>query len=58
MTTLRRGDHIYISRWLGLYEHHGIYCGDGAVIHHTSGGGGPKGKVKRMSLEFRPFPRI
>ncbi|KAG8487083.1 hypothetical protein CXB51_020623 [Gossypium anomalum] len=27
------GDHIYCERKGGLYDHHGIYVGDGMVIH-------------------------
>ncbi|KAG4135713.1 hypothetical protein ERO13_D08G233650v2 [Gossypium hirsutum] len=27
------GDHIYCERKGGLYDHHGIYMGDGMVIH-------------------------
>ncbi|KAB2018831.1 hypothetical protein E1A91_1Z001400v1 [Gossypium mustelinum] len=27
------GDHIYCQRKGGLYDHHGIYVGDGMVIH-------------------------
>ena len=27
------GDHIYVKRL--LYSHHGIYAGDGSVIHYT-----------------------
>jgi hypothetical protein len=29
------GDHIYVKRRRGLYVHHGIYMGDGKVIHFT-----------------------
>jgi hypothetical protein len=29
------GDHIYASRFGGLYSHHGIDCGDGWVIHYN-----------------------
>ena len=30
---LNRGDHIYVRRL--LYSHHGIYAGDGNVIHYS-----------------------
>jgi hypothetical protein len=30
---LNLGDHIYVKR--KLYSHHGIYAGDGNVIHYT-----------------------
>jgi hypothetical protein len=30
---LIRGDHIYVRRKGLLYSHHGIYAGDGTVIH-------------------------
>jgi hypothetical protein len=36
---MARGDQIYVMRDLvglpGLYQHHGIDCGDGAVIHYS-----------------------
>ena len=40
---LKRGDHIYAN--YGGYTHHGIYCGDGKVIHY-----GAKGKIREVSL--------
>lgn len=47
-----RGDHIYVrrSRRGRRYSHHGIYCGDGTVIHFV----GPRrgeSRVQRTSLE-------
>ncbi|GAV74188.1 LRAT domain-containing protein [Cephalotus follicularis] len=33
---LKPGDHIFAWRVLGLYSHHGIYVGDGQVIHFTT----------------------
>ncbi|KAF5960830.1 hypothetical protein HYC85_002039 [Camellia sinensis] len=36
---LKPGDHIYTWRNAYLYSHHGIYCGDGKVIHFTRGAG-------------------
>ncbi|XP_030472220.1 protein LEAD-SENSITIVE 1-like [Syzygium oleosum] len=32
---LKPGDHIYRYGLYGLYSHHGIYIGDGYVIHYT-----------------------
>ncbi|KAI6692654.1 hypothetical protein NL676_020364 [Syzygium grande] len=32
---LKLGDHIYRYGFYGLYSHHGIYIGDGYVIHFT-----------------------
>ncbi|KNA08834.1 hypothetical protein SOVF_159220 [Spinacia oleracea] len=37
--TLKQGDHIYSWRNAYLYSHHGIYAGDGKVIHFTRGPG-------------------
>ncbi|WP_088891507.1 lecithin retinol acyltransferase family protein [Leptolyngbya ohadii] len=38
---MTRGDQIYVMRPLmsveGVYEHHGIDCGDGTVIHYHKG---------------------
>uniref|UniRef100_A0A1J3H9Q5 LRAT domain-containing protein n=1 Tax=Noccaea caerulescens TaxID=107243 RepID=A0A1J3H9Q5_NOCCA len=36
---LKPGDHIYSWRNAYIYAHHGIYTGDGKVIHFTRGGG-------------------
>ncbi len=48
---MNRGDHIYVRR-RARYSHHGIYCGDGTVIHYV-GGRGTLRRVERTSLE--PF---
>lgn len=32
---MARGDHVYALRMRGLYSHHAIDCGDGAVIHYA-----------------------
>ncbi|KAF5457014.1 hypothetical protein F2P56_021152 [Juglans regia] len=37
---LKPGDHIYSWRHAYIYAHHGIYVGEGNVIHFTSGPGG------------------
>lgn len=48
-----RGDQVYVMRPLmgmdGVYEHHGIDCGDGTVIHYYKGGQEPT--VTRTSYE-------
>ncbi|XP_020234112.1 uncharacterized protein LOC109814159 [Cajanus cajan] len=36
---LKPGDHIYSWRQAYIYAHHGIYVGDGMVIHFTRGAG-------------------
>ncbi|XP_015879607.1 protein LEAD-SENSITIVE 1-like [Ziziphus jujuba] len=36
---LKPGDHIYSWRQAYIYAHHGIYVGDGKVIHFTRGAG-------------------
>ncbi|BFM39274.1 lecithin retinol acyltransferase family protein [Synechocystis sp. LKSZ1] len=45
------GDQIYVLReWLtldGLYEHHGIDCGDGSVIHYRK----PSERIERTSWQ-------
>ncbi len=50
---MARGDQIYVMRPLmnieGGYEHHGIDCGDGTVIHYYKGG--QVATVARTSLE-------
>jgi hypothetical protein len=42
---MARGDQIYVMRPLmgmdGVYEHHGIDCGDGTVIHYSKRGEDP-----------------
>ncbi|KAJ0929293.1 putative LRAT-like domain, papain-like cysteine peptidase superfamily [Helianthus annuus] len=30
---LKKGDHVYVWRMVLLYNHHGIYIGDGKIIH-------------------------
>lgn len=48
---MARGDQIYVYRELfkldGLYQHHGIDCGNGTVIHYRK----PSEVVERTSLE-------
>ncbi|KAJ7964373.1 NC domain-containing family protein [Quillaja saponaria] len=36
---LKPGDHIYSWRHAYIYAHHGIYVGDGKVVHFTRGAG-------------------
>lgn len=33
---MERGDHLYYYRAGVTYSHHGIYCGDGSVVHYES----------------------
>lgn len=50
---MARGDQIYVMRPLmnmdGVYEHHGIDCGDGTVVHYYKGGEVPT--VARTSFD-------
>jgi hypothetical protein len=50
---MARGDQIYVMRPLlgisGVYEHHGIDCGDGTVIHYSKTD--PVATVRRTSLD-------
>lgn len=50
---MARGDQIYVMRPLinmeGAYEHHGIDCGDGTVIHYYKGG--EEAVIARTSFE-------
>lgn len=47
---MAQGDQIYVYRELfnlqGLYEHHGIDCGDGSVIHYRK----PSEVIERTSI--------
>lgn len=36
---LSPGDHICVRRARGLYAHHGVYVGEGSVIHYTDAAG-------------------
>lgn len=49
---MARGDQIYVMRPLlglsGVYEHHGIDCGDGTVIHYSKAE--PLATVRRSSM--------
>jgi Lecithin retinol acyltransferase/PspA/IM30 family len=48
---MAQGDQIYVYRELfnlqGIYEHHGIDCGDGSVIHYRK----PSEIIEKTSLE-------
>jgi hypothetical protein len=48
---MARGDHIYVNRVGGVYNHHGIDCGDGSVIHYTSKTWRHLRRIERTSLE-------
>ncbi len=50
---MARGDQVYSMRELmgfsGAYEHHGIDCGDGSIIHYRKTG---TATIARTSLDF------
>lgn len=48
---MARGDHIYVNRVGGVYNHHGVDCGDGSVIHYTSKTWQQARRIERTSLE-------
>ncbi|KAI3493459.1 hypothetical protein L1887_41851 [Cichorium endivia] len=53
---IKAGDHVYTYRAMNAYAHHGIYVGDGNVIHYTSHKGNkssntPKSEVIITSLD-------
>ncbi|XP_072965319.1 protein LEAD-SENSITIVE 1-like [Typha angustifolia] len=47
---LKAGDHIYSWRTAYVYAHHGIYVGDGKVIHFTRGRGQEVGTGTALDL--------
>ncbi|KAI4299695.1 hypothetical protein L6164_033129 [Bauhinia variegata] len=47
---LKPGDHIYSWRQAYIYAHHGIYIGDGMVIHFTRGAGQETGTGTVLDL--------
>ena len=49
---MARGDHIYVNRFNGVYNHHGIDCGDGSVIHYSSPRWRDRRQIERTSLEL------
>jgi hypothetical protein len=64
---MARGDQIYVMRPLvgveGVYEHHGIDCGDGSVIHYRKVG---EARISRTSIAefamgqpiYRKYPGV
>lgn len=49
LNTIERGTHLKVTR--GLYTHHGIYVGNGQVVHYSGLANGlNKGKVELTSL--------
>ena len=48
---MARGDHIYVNRVGGVYNHHGIDCGDGSVIHYTSKTWQELRRIERTPIE-------
>ncbi|KAL3729187.1 hypothetical protein ACJRO7_026305 [Eucalyptus globulus] len=58
---LKPGDHIYSWRHFYLYSHHGIYVGEGKVIHFTQGAGHEIGRgtvLDRIISSSCPTPPI
>ncbi|KAK3200251.1 hypothetical protein Dsin_023666 [Dipteronia sinensis] len=56
---LKPGDHIYCWRLAFTYAHHGIYVGDGKVIHFTQGPAGQENcKVFISSSSSLSNPKI
>jgi hypothetical protein len=47
---MARGDHIYVNRFNGVYNHHGIDCGDGSAIHYTSKKWQRRRRIERTAL--------
>jgi len=50
---MARGDHIFVNRFNGIYNHHGIDCGDDTVIHYTS-----FRVMERRRIERTPLARF
>jgi hypothetical protein len=48
---MARGDHVYVNRIGALYNHHGIDCGDGTVVHYTSRHWRQQRRIARTELE-------
>jgi Lecithin retinol acyltransferase len=48
--SMSKGDQLFVHRELinlqGMYEHHGIDCGDGTVIHYRK----PSETIERTSI--------
>ncbi|MEO1123011.1 MAG: lecithin retinol acyltransferase family protein [Cyanobacteria bacterium J06639_16] len=67
---MARGDQIYVMRQLiglpGAYEHHGIDCGDGSVIHYRKVGEAEISRTSRAAFaqgqgirkQFQPLSLI
>lgn len=52
MKNLRTGSHIKASRLLGAYTHHGIYIGEGKVIHYAGlSNGCTKGAIEVTTID-------
>ncbi|GAB2265512.1 hypothetical protein Dimus_000562 [Dionaea muscipula] len=57
--TLKPGDHIYSWRHAWIYAHHGIYVGEGRVIHFTRAAGEEVGTgtaLDRVISSFSAMP--
>jgi hypothetical protein len=59
---MARGDQIYVMRPLGrmqgVYEHHGIDCGDGSVIHYRKADDAPATISQTSMASFSRGDRI
>ncbi|MAD45389.1 MAG: hypothetical protein CMH98_10315 [Oceanospirillaceae bacterium] len=52
ISSLKPGDHLVSPRKLGLYHHHGIYIGNGVVIHYSGWAGNTTdSKVAKTTLK-------
>jgi hypothetical protein len=47
---MARGDHVYVSRYGGIYSHHGIDCGDGQIIHFGAPNWRARRNISQVSL--------
>lgn len=48
---MSRGDHIFVKRLNGVWEHHGIDCGDGFVIHYNRDSWTDRAKIAHVPLK-------
>ena len=56
-TDLRPGDHLYVRRHGLFYSHHGVYRGNGRVVHYTGQGGKEKRNPKVKDTDLHEFLR-
>ena len=54
---LEKGDHVFAKR--GIYTHHGIYAGEGIIIHYNSREFGDYASVYETTVEeFKKWPSL